>query len=108
MVADDAHELEPGCPDEVGIDAIKTLLLDQALPAEFLTGQGVDVRPHPHIGLGTFTYLIRRDLHHRDTERLQVDDAALQGDGDGMGSIPRLELGQHTSHVSLNGLLRNA
>ena len=87
---------EPGCPDEVGIDAIETLIVprsrdlggfevrralpapkrqmvgpfiffDQAGPAELLTGQGVDVRPHPHIGLGTVTYLFRGDFHHRDS-----------------------------------------
>jgi hypothetical protein len=88
--------IEPGCPDEVGIDAIETLIIprsrdlgdfevrralpapkrqmvgpfiffDQAGPAEFLTGQGVDVRPHPHTGLGTVTYLFRGDFHHRDS-----------------------------------------
>jgi hypothetical protein len=88
--------IEPGCPDEVGIDAIETLIIprsrdlgdfevrralpapkrqmvgpfiffDQAGPAEFLTGQGVDVRPHPHTGLGTVTYLFRGGFHHRDS-----------------------------------------
>lgn len=88
--------IEPGCPDAVGVDAIETLIVprsrdlggfevrralpapkrqmvgpfiffDQAGPAEFLTGQGVDVRPHPHIGLGTVTYLFRGDFHHRDS-----------------------------------------
>lgn len=43
------------------------IFFDQAGPAEFLTGQGVDVRPHPHIGLGTVTYLYRGDFHHRDS-----------------------------------------
>lgn len=88
--------LEPGCPDEVGLDAIETLIIprsrdlggfevrralpapkrqmvgpfiffDQAGPAELLTGQGIDVRPHPHIGLGTVTYLFKGDFHHRDS-----------------------------------------
>lgn len=88
--------LEPGCPDEVGTEAIETLIVprardlggfevrralpapkrqmvgpfiffDQAGPAELLTGQGIDVRPHPHIGLGTVTYLYRGDFHHRDS-----------------------------------------
>lgn len=88
--------IEPGCPDDVGIDAIETLIIprsrdlggfevrralpapkrqmvgpfiffDQAGPAELLTGQGVDVRPHPHIGLGTVTYLFQGDFHHRDS-----------------------------------------
>ena len=36
-------------------------------PAEFVTGQGIDVRPHPHIGLATVTYLHRGAMHHRDS-----------------------------------------
>ncbi|QDY69233.1 pirin family protein [Qingshengfaniella alkalisoli] len=88
--------LEPGCPDLVGNDAIETLIIprsrdiggfevrralpapkrqmvgpfiffDEMGPAEFLTGQGIDVRPHPHIGLGTVTYLFQGDFHHRDS-----------------------------------------
>jgi len=88
--------LAPGCPDEAGIDAIETLIIprardlggfevrralpapkrqmvgpfiffDQVGPAELLAGQGFDVRPHPHIGLGTVTYLYRGDFHHRDS-----------------------------------------
>ena len=43
------------------------IFFDQMGPAEFLTGQGVDVRPHPHIGLATVTYLYRGEFHHRDS-----------------------------------------
>ncbi len=43
------------------------ILFDQFGPAEFLTGQGMDVRPHPHIGLGTVTYLMKGRIHHRDS-----------------------------------------
>ncbi len=43
------------------------ILFDQFGPAEFLTGQGIDVRPHPHIGLGTVTYLLKGRIHHRDS-----------------------------------------
>jgi len=43
------------------------VFFDQIGPAEFLTGQGIDVRPHPHIGLGTVTYLLRGHFHHRDS-----------------------------------------
>ena len=88
--------LTPGCPDEIGPDAIETLIIprardlggfevrralpapkrqmvgpfiffDQMGPAEFLTNQGIDVRPHPHIGLGTVTYLYRGSFQHRDS-----------------------------------------
>jgi len=72
--------LAPVCPDEATMDSIETLIIprardlgsfevrralpapkrqmvgpfiffDQVGPAEFLTQQGIDVRPHPHIGL---------------------------------------------------------
>jgi redox-sensitive bicupin YhaK (pirin superfamily) len=43
------------------------IFFDQMGPAEFLTGTGIDVRPHPHIGLGTVTYLMKGRLHHRDS-----------------------------------------
>jgi redox-sensitive bicupin YhaK (pirin superfamily) len=43
------------------------IFFDQMGPAEFLTGQGIDVRPHPHIGLGTVTYLMKGRMHHRDS-----------------------------------------
>ena len=33
------------------------IFFDQMGPGEFLAGQGLDVRPHPHIGLATVTYL---------------------------------------------------
>ena len=88
--------LTPGSPDQIGAEAIETLIIprardiggfevrralpaprrqmvgpfiffDQMGPAEFLTGAGIDVRPHPHIGLGTVTWLYSGDLHHRDS-----------------------------------------
>lgn len=43
------------------------IFFDQMGPAEFLTGHGIDVRPHPHIGLATVTYLFEGRLHHRDS-----------------------------------------
>ena len=88
--------LDPICPTGDAVDAIETLIIprardlgdfevrralpapkrqmvgpfiffDQAAPAEFLTGQGVDVRPHPHIGLATVTYLFKGEFQHRDS-----------------------------------------
>ncbi len=43
------------------------IFFDQMGPAEFLTGGGIDVRPHPHIGLATVTYLYQGEFHHRDS-----------------------------------------
>ena len=40
---------------------------DEMGPGEFLSGQGLDVRPHPHIGLSTVTFLTRGSLVHRDS-----------------------------------------
>ena len=88
--------LDPQCPTGDAVDAIETLIIprardlggfevrralpapkrqmvgpfiffDQMGPAEFLTGQGIDVRPHPHIGLATVTYLYKGKIHHRDS-----------------------------------------
>ncbi|MCL5776785.1 pirin family protein [Limibaculum sp. FT325] len=88
--------LDPHCPTGDEVDRIETVIIprardiggfevrralpaarrqmvgpfiffDQMGPAEFLTGQGIDVRPHPHIGLATVTYLFRGALHHRDS-----------------------------------------
>jgi redox-sensitive bicupin YhaK (pirin superfamily) len=36
-------------------------------PAEFAPGHGIDVRPHPHIGLATVTYLFEGSQVHRDS-----------------------------------------
>jgi redox-sensitive bicupin YhaK (pirin superfamily) len=86
----------PDCPDAAGPDAIETLIIprardiggfevrralpsvrrkmvgpfiffDQMGPAEFITEGGIDVRPHPHIGLGTVTYLLKGEFEHRDS-----------------------------------------
>lgn len=44
-------------------------------PACFLAGSGLDVRPHPHSGLATVTYLLNGALLHRNS----------------LGSIQRIE-----------------
>ncbi|MGR3838574.1 MAG: pirin family protein [Cognatishimia sp.] len=43
------------------------VFFDQMGPAEFITEGGIDVRPHPHIGLGTVTYLYQGEFEHRDS-----------------------------------------
>ena len=42
------------------------IFFDHMGPADFEAGNGVDVRPHPHIGLSTLTYLMEGSLLHRD------------------------------------------
>ena len=43
------------------------IFFDQMGPAEFIIGKGLDVRPHPHIGLATVTYLFEGEILHRDS-----------------------------------------
>jgi redox-sensitive bicupin YhaK (pirin superfamily) len=43
------------------------IFFDHMGPAVFRPGQGVDVRPHPHIGLSTVTYLFDGEIVHRDS-----------------------------------------
>jgi redox-sensitive bicupin YhaK (pirin superfamily) len=44
------------------------IFFDQMGPVQFVPGQGMDVRPHPHIGLATVTYLFDGRVVHRDSE----------------------------------------
>jgi hypothetical protein len=43
------------------------IFFDHMGPAVFVPGAGVDVRPHPHIGLATVTYLYAGEFMHRDS-----------------------------------------
>jgi len=43
------------------------VFFDHMGPANFSVGVGVDVRPHPHIGLATVTWLFEGVMRHRDT-----------------------------------------
>lgn len=43
------------------------IFFDHMGPAHFNAGEGIDVRPHPHIGLATVTYLFSGEMLHRDS-----------------------------------------
>lgn len=43
------------------------IFFDHMGPAEFKPGDGMDVRPHPHINLATVTYLFEGVIRHRDS-----------------------------------------
>lgn len=43
------------------------VFLDQMGPTILKPGKGIDVRPHPHIGLATVTWLIEGEIMHRDS-----------------------------------------
>ena len=55
------------------------IFFDQMGPVQFLAGQGLDVRPHPHIGLATVTYLFDGRVMHRDSEgnALEITPGAM-------------------------------
>ncbi len=43
------------------------LFFDQMGPAHLSIGEGIDVRPHPHINLASVTYLFAGAIDHRDS-----------------------------------------
>ncbi|MGQ0547841.1 MAG: pirin family protein, partial [Betaproteobacteria bacterium] len=43
------------------------VFFDQMGPVRLAPGKGLDVRPHPHIGLATITYLFAGEILHRDS-----------------------------------------
>jgi redox-sensitive bicupin YhaK (pirin superfamily) len=43
------------------------IFVDEFGPAQLKLGEGMDVRPHPHINLATVTYLFEGAIHHRDS-----------------------------------------
>ena len=43
------------------------IFFDQMGPVAFGPGEGLDVRPHPHIGLATVTYVLEGEILHRDS-----------------------------------------
>jgi redox-sensitive bicupin YhaK (pirin superfamily) len=55
------------------------IFFDQMGPVQFVAGQGMDVRPHPHIGLATVTYLFDGRIMHRDSEgnALEITPGAM-------------------------------
>lgn len=64
------------------------IFFDHMGPAEFPPGEGVQVRPHPHIGLATVTYLFEGEIMHRDNlgfvQPIQSGAVNLMTTGSGM------------------------
>ncbi len=62
-------------------------------PVEFAPGNGIDVRPHPHIGLATVTYLFEGSQMHRDTlgsvQEIQPGDVNWMTAGRGIAHSER-------------------
>lgn len=43
------------------------IFFDHMGPADFAAGEGINVRPHPHVNLATVTYLFEGEILHRDS-----------------------------------------
>ncbi|RDV24111.1 pirin family protein [Alteromonas aestuariivivens] len=84
------------------------VFFDHMGPAHFAKGKGIDVRPHPHIGLATVTYLFSGEMLHRDSlgsyQKITPGDVNLMVAGKGIVHSERqrdeIKAGPHT----LNGL----
>ena len=65
------------------------IFFDQMGPAEFLTHEGIDVRPHPHINLATLTYLFEGQIRHRDSlgTDLAIEPGAVNWMSAGRGIV---------------------
>lgn len=81
---------------------------DEMGPGEFLTGQGVDVRPHPHIGLSTVTYLTAGMLDHRDSlgtsQTIRPGDVNLMSAGTGIAHSERTGKAMRAEPHTLAGI----
>ncbi len=64
------------------------IFFDHMGPAEFPPGQGIQVRPHPHIGIATVTYLFEGEIMHADSlgfvQAIQCGAVNLMTTGSGM------------------------
>jgi redox-sensitive bicupin YhaK (pirin superfamily) len=67
------------------------IFFDHMGPATFGPGQGIEVRPHPHIGLATVTYLFDGAILHRDS----------------LGSYQRIEPGAVNWMVAGKGIVHS-
>ena len=76
------------------------IFLDHAGPAYFEAGHGIDVRPHPHIGLATVTYLVEGSVRHRDS--VGSDQEIVPGD------VNWMTAGRGIAHSERSGPDRSA
>ena len=84
------------------------IFFDQMGPGEFLTGTGLDVRPHPHIGLATVTYLFQGSILHRDSLGTQLSivpgDVNWMTSGSGIAHSERTDTRLRTHGNPLFGI----
>ena len=84
------------------------VFVDHMGPAEFKAGDGVDVRPHPHIGLATVTFLYDGEIVHRDSlgnnRPIRPGDLNWMNAGSGIVHSERTATDRRQGHEPLHGL----
>lgn len=84
------------------------IFLDSFGPVVFGPGEGVDTRPHPHIGLSTMSYLLQGEMLHRDSEghvqQIQMGEVNLMTAGRGIVHSERSSEPVRASGGTLMGL----
>jgi redox-sensitive bicupin YhaK (pirin superfamily) len=84
------------------------VFFDQMGPAVLAPGQGLDVRPHPHIGLATVTYLFEGEILHRDSlgtvQAIRPGDVNWMTAGRGIVHSERTPAGLRAAGSRLFGL----
>lgn len=84
------------------------VFFDQMGPASFGEDKGMDVRPHPHIGLATVTWLFKGAIRHRDSLGSAVDihpgDVNWMTAGRGIAHSERTPPGERHSGQDLHGI----
>ena len=84
------------------------VFLDHMGPAAFAPGQGIDVRPHPHIGLSTVTYLFDGQIFHQDSlgfeQPIRPGEVNWMTAGRGIVHSERTELPLRQSGQSMHGM----
>lgn len=84
------------------------VFLDHIGPAVFASGQGIDVRPHPHIGLSTVTYLFDGQIYHQDSlgfaQPIRPGEVNWMTAGRGIVHSERTELPLREAGQSMHGM----
>lgn len=84
------------------------VFFDHFGPAHFKAGEGLDVRPHPHIGLATVTYLFDGEILHRDSlgteQRIKPGEMNWMTAGRGIVHSERTAADLRLHGSSLSGL----
>src|SRR5437868_8042165 len=84
------------------------VFFDHFGPVTFAPGQGIDVRPHPHIGLATVTFLFEGALVHRDSlgtvQRITPGDVNWMTAGRGIVHSERSAPEDRVKGIRMHGL----